>query len=132
MKGQIKQAIKKDSFGSDAFLVMLVKVIGAMMTIALSIYITRVIGKGAYGLISLGNQILNFSLLFILAGYNQITTREVSKIREDKTKVAFYISRLHRYIFSRSALMMLFLFVAAYPLFNVLFNRIYNKKAGTR
>ena len=122
MKGQIKRAIKKDSFGSDAFLVMLVKVIGAMMTIALSIYITRVIGKGAYGLISLGNQILNFSLLFILAGYNQITTREVSKIREDKTKVAFYTSRLHRYIFSRSALMMLFLFVAAYPLFSVLFD----------
>ena len=45
MKGQIKQAIKKDSFGSDALLVMLVKVVGAIMTIALSIYITRVIGK---------------------------------------------------------------------------------------
>ena len=118
MKSQIKQAIKKDSFGSDALLVMLVKVVGAIMTIALSIYITRVIGKGAYGLISLGNQILNFSLLFILAGYNQITTREVSKIRENKTKVGFYTSLLHRYIFTRSALMMLILFIAAFPLFN--------------
>ena len=29
---------------------------------------------------------------------------------------------LHRYIFSRSTLMMLFLFVAAYPLFNILFD----------
>ena len=107
------QAVKKGSFGSDALMVMLVKVLGAIMTIALSIYITRVIGKGAYGLISLGNQILNYSLLFILAGYNQITTREVSKIRENGTKVEFYASMLHRYIFSRSTLMMLFLFVAA-------------------
>ena len=116
------QAVKKGSFGSDALMVMLVKVLGAIMTIALSIYITRVIGKGAYGLISLGNQILNYSLLFILAGYNQITTREVSKIRENGTKVEFYASMLHRYIFSRSTLMMLFLFVAAYPLFNILFD----------
>ena len=54
------QAVKKGSFGSDALMVMLVKVLGAIMTIALSIYITRVIGKGAYGLISLGNQILNY------------------------------------------------------------------------
>jgi len=122
MKGQLKQAIKKDSFGSDALLVMLVKVVGAIMTIALSIYITRVIGKGAYGLISLGNQILNYSLLFILAGYNQITTREVSKIRENKTKVGFYASLLHRYIFTRSALMMLILFIAAFPLFNYVFD----------
>jgi O-antigen/teichoic acid export membrane protein len=122
MNGQIKQAVKKDSFGSDALLVMLVKVVGAVMTIALSIYITRVIGKGAYGLISLGNQILNYSLLFILAGYNQITTREVSKIREDETQVAFYASMLHRYILSRSAIMMLILFIAAYPLFNALFD----------
>ena len=122
MKGQIMQAVKKGSFGSDALMVMLVKVLGAIMTIALSIYITRVIGKGAYGLISLGNQILNYSLLFILAGYNQITTREVSKIRENGTKVEFYASMLHRYIFSRSTLMMLFLFVAAYPLFNILFD----------
>ena len=106
MKNQIKQAVKKDSFGSDALLVMIVKIAGAAMTIALSIYVTRVIGKGAYGLISLGNQILNYSLLFILAGYNQITTREISKIREDKSKVAFYASMLHRYIFSRSAMMM--------------------------
>ena len=122
MKNQIKQAVKKDSFGSDALLVMIVKIAGAAMTIALSIYVTRVIGKGAYGLISLGNQILNYSLLFILAGYNQITTREISKIREDKSKVAFYASMLYRYIFSRSAMMMLILFAAAYPLFHVLFD----------
>ncbi len=122
MKGQITQAVKKGSLGSDALMVILVKVLGAVMTIALSIYITRVIGKGAYGLISLGNQILNYSLLFILAGYNQITTREISKIREDRSKVEFYASMLHRYIFSRSILMMLFLFVAAYPLFNILFD----------
>ena len=122
MKGQIKKAVKKDSFGSDALLMMLVKVVGAVMTIALSIYITRVIGKGAYGLISLGNQVLNYALLFILAGYNQITTRELSKIREDKSKVAFYASMLHRYILSRSAMMMLILFIAAYPLFTILFD----------
>ena len=122
MKGQIKKAVKKDSFGSDALLMMLVKVVGAVMTIALSIYITRVIGKGAYGLISLGNQVLNYALLFILAGYNQITTRELSKIREDKSKVAFYASMLHRYILSRSAMMLLILFIAAYPLFTILFD----------
>ena len=122
MRYQIKQAVKKGSFGSDALLVMLVKVFGALMTILLSIYITRVIGKGAYGLISLGNQILNYSLIFILYGYNQITTREISKIREDKSRVAFYTSMLHRYIFSRSALMMLVLLVLAYPLFNILFD----------
>ena len=122
MKGQITQAVKKGSLGSDALMVILVKVLGAVMTIVLSIYITRVIGKGAYGLISLGNQILNYSLLFILAGYNQITTREISKIRENRSKVEFYASMLHRYIFSRSILIMLFLFVAAYPLFNFLFD----------
>jgi O-antigen/teichoic acid export membrane protein len=43
-------ALRKDFIG-----VVIVKVFGACMTILLSIYITRYIGKGAFGLISLAN-----------------------------------------------------------------------------
>lgn len=109
--------LRKDFTG-----VVLVKVFGAVMTIFLSIYITRQIGKGAFGLVSLANQILGLALLIALSGYNQISVREISKISESRDTVERLGSLLRKFVWVRSSIIFIILAGLSFPLFAIVFN----------
>lgn len=110
-------ALRKDFIG-----VVIVKVFGACMTILLSIYITRHIGKGAFGLISLANQILGLSVLIALSGYNQIAVREISKISDSIDEVESLTGFLRKFVWIRSWIIFFILALLSYPLFGYLFD----------
>ena len=106
----------------DSFLMMLVKLAGALMVIALSIVITRTGGKSAFGIISLSNQILNIALLVVIHGYSQITTREVSRNREDLGYLSLIYTALRTTIRKRSVFAWVAMLVITYPLFRYVFD----------
>lgn len=101
---------------------MMVKLSGAIMVILLSVVITRLGGKSAFGIISLSNQILNFALLVVIHGYSQITTREVSKNRSDVPYLNQVYAALRKTIRQRAFVVLVVLVAIAYPLFHFVFD----------